>query len=155
MDVLSELVWEVHCLSYFKGGNKSFYYKRKTKGGLYSMEIIRVSSREELDFLYGDNALTVVGLCLEAIPDLFNILKENTTVHRERVFITSGKLMNEQYGLTGRNAYKDDLTIVSVSLEDFDVEPMILKRFNFGGRWFNDVVDNNIRIEKSQRRRNT
>ncbi|MDE6435052.1 MAG: hypothetical protein K2L07_12585 [Lachnospiraceae bacterium] len=117
------------------------------------MEIIRVNSREELDFLYEDNALTVVGLCEEAIPDLFNILKENTTVHRERVFITSGKLMNEQYGLTGRNAYKDDLTIVSISLEDFNVEPMILKRFNFGGRWFNDVVDNNIRIEKPQRRR--
>ena len=116
------------------------------------MEIIRVNSREELDFLYEDNALTVVGLCEKSIPDLFNILKENTTVHRERAFIISGKLMNEQYNLTGKNAYKDELHIVSISLEDFDVEPMILKRFEFGGRWFNDVVDNNIRIEKSQRK---
>ena len=115
------------------------------------MEIIRVNSREELDFLYEDNALTVVGLCRESIPDLFNILKENTTVHRERVFITSGKLMNEQYGLTGKNAYPDNLTIVSISLEDFDVEPMILKRFEFGGRWFNDIVDNNARRQKLQK----
>lgn len=114
------------------------------------MEIIRVNSREELDFLYEDNALTVVGLCEESIPDLINILKENTTVHRERVFITSGKLMNEQYGLTGRNAYNDNLNIVCVSLEDFDVEPMILKRFNFGGRWFNDIIDNNAQRQKLQ-----
>lgn len=115
------------------------------------MEMIRVKSREELDFLYEDNALTVVGLCRESIADLFSILKENTTVHRERVFITSGKLMNEQYGLTGKNAYPDNLTIVSISLEDFDVEPMILKRFEFGGRWFNDIVDNNARRQKLQK----
>ena len=55
--------------------------------------------------------------------------------------------MNEQYGLTGTNAYKDDLPIVSFSLKDFDARPITFIRFGFGGRWFDDVVDNNARRE--------
>lgn len=93
------------------------------------------------------SALTVEGLSEDSIPDLMDILKENTTVYRERAFIISGKFMNEQYGLTGNNAYKDDLSIVSVSLEDFDALPLTFIRFAFGGRWFDDVVDNNARRE--------
>ncbi len=116
------------------------------------MEIVRVNSREELDYLYDCAALTVIGVCEESIPAIMDILKENTTVYRERAFIIPGKLMNEQYGLTGRNAYKDDLHIVSISLEDFDEGPMVLKRFEYGWRWFDDVVDNNARREQSQKK---
>lgn len=119
------------------------------------MEIIRVSSREELDYLYDYAALTVVGISEKSFKDFMDILKENTTVYRERMFIISGKFMNEEYGLTGRNAYKDNLNIASVSLEDFDEGPMVLKRFNYGWKWFNDIVDNNERIEKSQRKKKT
>lgn len=111
------------------------------------MEIVRVNSREELDYLYDVWALTIEGLCEESIPDVMDILKENTTVYRERVFITLGKFMNEQYGLTGNNAYKDNLHIVSFSLDDIDALPITFKRFEFGGRWFNDIVDNNARRE--------
>lgn len=111
------------------------------------MEIVRVNSREELDYLYDVWALTIEGLCEEAIPDIMDILKENTTVYRERVFITLGKFMNEQYGLTGDNAYNDNLHIVSFSLDDIDALPITFKRFAFGGRWFNDIVDNNARRE--------
>lgn len=116
------------------------------------MEIVRVNSREELDYLYDCSALTVIGLHEDSIPAFVDILRENTTVYRERVFIILGKFMNEQYGLTGRNAYKDDLHIVSISLEDFDEEPMVLKRFEYGWRWFDDVVDSNARREQSQKK---
>lgn len=115
------------------------------------MEIIRVNSREELDYLYNYAALTAVGISEESFNDFMDILKENTTVYRQRMFIISGKFMNQEYGLTGRNAYKDTLHIASVSLEDFDEEPMILKRFNYGWKWFNDIVDNNARRQKLQK----
>lgn len=111
------------------------------------MEIIQVKSKEELDYLYSVSALTIEGLREESIPTIMKILKENTDVYRERAFIISGKFMNEQYGLTGNNAYKDDLHIVSFSLEDFDAMPMTFKRTAFGGRWFDDIVDNNARRE--------
>lgn len=119
------------------------------------MEIIRVNSREELDYLYNYAALTVVGISEKSFNDFMNILKENTIVYRQRMFIISGKLMNEEYGLKGRNAYKDNLNIASVSLEDFDEGPMILKRFEYGWKWFNDIVDNNRRIERFQRKKKT
>ena len=49
--------------------------------------------------------------------------------------------MNDKYNLTDNNAYKEDLTIVSV----IDINPLkiALKRFSVGGRWFDDIVDNN------------
>lgn len=111
------------------------------------MEIIRVNSRQELDYLYSVSALTIEGLHEDSIPVIMEILKNNTAVYRERAFIIPGKFMNEQYGLTGTNAYKDDLSIVSFSLKDFDAIPITFIRFGFGGRWFDDVVDNNARRE--------
>lgn len=61
----------------------------------------------------------------------------------------SGKVMNEYYGLTGDNAYPDALTICSMKLADIEnVGAIIIPRFQIGGRWFNDVVDNNARREE-------
>lgn len=107
------------------------------------MEIIRVSTQEELDYLYNNSALTILGLAEDSIPDFMDYLKENTTVKKERVFVISGKMMNKSYSLKGTNAYPNDLTIVSISLEDIDSKPMIMKRFEIGARWFDDIVDNN------------
>ena len=50
--------------------------------------------------------------------------------------------MNNAYGLTGENAYKDELTILSIKLEDIEnVAAITLPRFDVGGRWFDDIVD--------------
>ena len=57
--------------------------------------------------------------------------------------------MNNAYGLTGENAYKDELTILSIKLEDIEnVGAIIIPRFDIGGRWFDDIVDNNARHQK-------
>ena len=57
--------------------------------------------------------------------------------------------MNNAYGLTGTNAYKDELTILSIKLEDIEnVGAITLPRFDIGGRWFDDIVDNNARHQK-------
>ena len=64
--------------------------------------------------------------------------------------------MNINYGLTGTNKYKDDLTIVSIKNEDIkDLSAIIMPRFEVGGRWFDDVVDNNVRREKSKQQEKT
>lgn len=67
----------------------------------------------------------------------------------DNFYVTSGKDMNEFCGgLTGDNAYPDDLSIVSIKLSDIkDVSKIILRRFEVGGRWFDDIVDNNRRRE--------
>ena len=57
--------------------------------------------------------------------------------------------MNNAYGLTGKNAYKDDLTIFCIKLEDIEnVGAITLPRFEIGGRWFDDVVSNNAATQR-------
>lgn len=114
------------------------------------MEIVKVTLKKELNVLYKDCALTIIGLSEESFPKLIDFLKQHTTVYRERLFVISGKTMNEKYHLTGDNVYKEHLHIVCVSLEDIDADGIIFPRFEIGGRWFNDVVDNNARREKAQ-----
>ena len=114
------------------------------------MNIINVSSKEQLDSLYNQSALTWEGLTsdeenLNAVKEWLNengaiIADTEPTFH-----IITGELMNTAYGLTDSNAYADDLTLVSVT--DIEIGKIILARFQVGGRWFDDVVDNNVRRE--------
>lgn len=110
------------------------------------------TTEKELKELYDDSALTWEGLDtsdenLEAVIEW--IRSCGTELKSETFYITSGKDMNAFCGgLTGNNAYPDDLSIVSIMLSDIeDVGKIILRRFEVGGRWFDDVVDNNKRRE--------
>lgn len=109
----------------------------------YTIE--NVTTKEQLNKLYGNSALTIEGLTEDSIPDFINWLKENTVFTTENpiVYVTKGKIMNTEYNLTDNKAYSEDLTIVSVI--DIDTMKIALKRFSVGGRWFDDIVDNNAR----------
>ena len=104
------------------------------------------------DILYNHSALTLEGLDPNSIKDYADYLDGECGLKDNAVFhIISGKLMNEQYCLTNKNAYPDDLNIVVIDLSDLnDVNKIIFKRFGFGGRWFDDVVDNNLSREASR-----
>ena len=107
----------------------------------YTIE--NVKTREQLQKLYDNSAFTIEGLAEESIPDMLEWLKENTTFTTENpiVYVTKGKVMNKEYDLKYGKAYAEDLTIVSVI--DIDLFKIALKRFSVGGRWFDDIVDNN------------
>jgi hypothetical protein len=107
----------------------------------YTIE--KVTTRNHLDNLYNHSAFTIEGLAEDSIPDMVKWLENNTEFITENpiVYVTKGKTMNEEYNLVGNKAYADDLTIVSVI--DIDLPKIALKRFSVGGRWFDDIVDNN------------
>ena len=107
----------------------------------YTIE--NVTTKEQLQRLYDNSAFTIEGLADESVPDLINWLEENTTFTKENpiVYITKGKVMNDEYDLNDNKAYAEDLTIVSVI--DIDSLKIALKRFSVGGRWFDDIVGNN------------
>lgn len=109
----------------------------------YTIE--NVTTKAQLDKLYSNSAFTIEGLAEESISDLIAWLNENTTftTNNPVVYVTKGNVMNEMYKLSESNAYSDDLTIVSVI--DIDLMKVALKRFTVGGRWFDDIVDNNAR----------
>ena len=106
-----------------------------------------VTNKNELDNLYNHSALTIEGLAKDSICDFVEWLGDNTDILTDNlvVYVTKGKVMNDNYCLTGNNKYPDDLSIVSVI--DIDLLKVVLKRFDIGGRWFDDIVDNNASRE--------
>lgn len=117
------------------------------------MKIINTFTEEQLNELYNESALTWEGLSTS--EDNLNAVMEWLKDHKatiegvEPIFhITTGRLMNKYYGLTGDNAYPNDLNIVSVT--NINQMAIVLKRFDVGGRWFDDIVGNNARRENEQ-----
>lgn len=51
--------------------------------------------------------------------------------------------MNKIYELKESNKYSNDINIISIENEDLDILKIVIKRFELGGRWFDDIVDNN------------
>ena len=115
------------------------------------MNKIKVNDRATLDALYNTSALTFEGVAAsdENVKAVLTWVKNYTPLKREDVYVIEGSLMNREYGLTGDNAYPEtDCTILCIKLDDME-KPMAvtLPRFTVGGRWFDDVVDNNARRE--------
>ena len=108
------------------------------------------STSETLEELYNNSAFTYEGLTEESIKDLVDYLKDfyKPELAEVTVYVTSGKLMNDHYNLTGSNRYPDDLNIVSLKLDNFnDVGRLAILKLRIGARWFDDIVDNNARRE--------
>ena len=115
------------------------------------MKIEIVNTKEQFDKMYNDSALTWEGLSEDSIEDAKNWILGFTEFNTDEVtaYVTKGREMNEFYGLTGDNAYPDDLTIVSFMLSDMkNPEKLCIPRFEVGGRWFDDIVENNRRREE-------
>ena len=115
------------------------------------MDKITVSTKTQLDELEKGSALTFVG-CVntdEEIQCYFDWIRGKATLKRERMYIISGRVMNEAYELTGDNALQDDLVIFCVKQEDIGHPAAIItKRFEINGRWFDDLVRNLVEAQQ-------
>jgi hypothetical protein len=100
------------------------------------MEIIKVETKEQLKALYDCSAMTWEGLR----EDNFEIALQECGQADAKGYLTKGKVMNELCGLTGNNAYPDDLNI-------FSIDKFQGLAINYGARWIDDVIDNNARRE--------
>ena len=119
------------------------------------MNVIKVTTKAQLDALYEDWSLTIEGLAPDEknLRDFLDWVKELTPLKREDVYIIEGAVMNREYHLTGTNAYPSkDCTLVCVKLADMENPNRVaIPRFQIGGRWFYDIVENNARREKEKR----
>lgn len=102
-------------------------------------------TNELFDEFYNGSALTLEGLDLNDLEAYINYLNDIAGVNDDAtIHIIKGESMNNHYSLFGRKAYPDDLHIIVIKLSDFaNASALVFKRFEFGGRWFDDVVDNN------------
>lgn len=108
---------------------------------------VKVETKEQLDKLYNCSALTLEGLQTDNknLQDFAKWIKSFSEISDPLpMYITTGETMNKEYGLTQKNKYSNELTIVSVDLKDIkEINKIILPRFAIGGRWFDDIVNNN------------
>lgn len=119
------------------------------------MNIIKVTTRAQLDELHKDWSLTIEGLSPDEanLEEFLDWVKELTPLKREDVYTIEGRVMNREYGLTGTNAYPETgCTIVCIKLADMERPNAVTRpRFQIGGRWFYDVVENNRAREEEKR----
>lgn len=112
-------------------------------------EIINADAKT-LEELVDGSALTVEGLAEPSIDGFLDWVEKTAGLKTRRAYVTKGSLANSEWGLTGDNAYRDDLNIVSVKLDDMeDWNKVIVPRMQVGGRWMDDIHDNNVRRERS------
>jgi len=112
-------------------------------------EIINTDSNTLKELVDG-SALTIEGLAESSIDDFLDWVEETAGLKVRRAYVTKGSLANGEWGLTGGNAYPDDLNIVSVKLDDMtDWNKVVLPRMQVGGRWLDDIYDNNVRRERA------
>ena len=96
----------------------------------------KVETSEELKDLYDKWAMTWEGLDEN---DFDAAIKECGTADTKG-YLIPGKTMNELCGLTGKNAYPDDLNI-------FAIYPFKGLAMFVGARWMTDIIDNNANRE--------
>lgn len=118
------------------------------------MNKITVTTNKQLNALYNESALTWEGMNTD--EENLKAIEEWLQTHgaiidgKSPIFhIIKGEFMNAAYGLSGTNAYPEDLNIISVT--DIDQIKIALARFEVGGRWFDDIVDNNARREEEMK----
>ena len=109
------------------------------------MALVKVPENREEEMLneFCDaSAFTFEGLDItnkEGMADLEKVLRENGYNQKDFVvYWFKGSVMNRCYGLTGSNAYKDDLTFAVIPNY---YNPLI--KLSCGARWFDDIVANN------------
>lgn len=109
---------------------------------------------DDLVNLEKGSAFTFEGLMSDDknLNDLVDFFNEKTNIKIPmKIYHATGEKVNTLYGLTGRNAYPNDLDIVLLPLDNWnELGDLPMIKIQIGARWFDDIVDNNrMRQEKN------
>lgn len=117
-------------------------------------QILKVNSENReatFNAAYNGSYYTILG-CAGDLAEWtagYKELLETSGIGTPKEFITfKGADMNEFYGLTGSNAYNDELTCLMFPLNALDVTKLAIFKLRAGDRWFDDIVDNNQRRQE-------
>ena len=117
-----------------------------------SLEIIESKTlSSDADYLcYLGSAATWEGFNMSAknLNDFEYRVEKLCHWKNRRIYITTGKEMNEFSKLTGDNAYPEHLNIVSIALED--VEDCMPLKMRLKARWLDDIIANNESRESEE-----
>lgn len=130
-------------------GKKSLRISKEEFDEMSRYDLVQADS-DKLDEFYNDSSLTFEGCTTDKdnIDYLYNWLKELGCIKEDNgplaIYTYKGSLMNDKYQLTGRNKYPADLNMITVMLKDINFNGKLpIARMELGGRWFDDIVENN------------
>jgi len=107
--------------------------------------------------LENGSALTFSGLVDDdsSYEGIINWLEENGAPMIDKTFyVFKGEMMNRIYDLKGKVRYPEDLTFISIKLDSIkNLDRIYLKRYELGGRWLDDIVDNDVAHSKQYKGR--
>ena len=109
---------------------------------------VEIATEEKIKELADKSAFTWEGMdtSKETLQRIVDDFKDNTAIELPvKFYIYDGKVMNDLYKLTDKNAYPDDLHFVSVDLDNWrEMGNLPLYKLKVGARWLDDIVDNNL-----------
>lgn len=107
------------------------------------MDINKVNLKSAYDGSY--YTITGAGGDLQEWIDGYNgMLKEQGIGQPKEWFQCKGKDINREYSLT---RFPDDLTFLLFPLDGLDAPKLAVFKIRMEDRWFDDIVDNAVRLE--------
>ena len=114
------------------------------------MKTIRTATNVDLQMLYEDSAFTYVWLLdeekqYESLKDY--LFKDCWLTEPDEVtmYKASGKLINEEFKLKGKNKFPQNLNIVLLPLSNFkneEIWKLSIIKFQIWARRFDDIINN-------------
>lgn len=116
----------------------------------YTVELV---FEDKIKELANNSAFTWEGMSAtkDNLQAIVEDLKAKTDIKLPvHFYIFDGRTMNRVYGLTDNNAYPDNLTFVSIDLDNWSkLGNLPYYKMQVGARWLDDIVDNNkVRQDK-------
>jgi len=118
-------------------------------------KVIKINdiNREEIfNAAYAGSYYTIIGCggeLAEWTAGYTQLLEEFGIGKPTRLITFTGADMNAHYGLTGSNAYQENLTCLMFPLDGLDCGCLAMFRLRAQDKWFDDIVDNNQRREEA------
>lgn len=66
----------------------------------------------------------------------------------DKFYLFYGRDMHANYGLSGNNAYPDELTFLMFANDGLVIPKLAMFKYAMQDRWFDDIVDNNARAQE-------
>ena len=111
-------------------------------------EIINVDSKTLKELVKG-SALTLEGLAESSFDEFLVWVKDIAGLNTFLLYVTKGRLANSEWLVSVDNAYRNDLNIACVNVDDMeDWNKIVRARFQVGARWMDDIHDNNVMRER-------
>ena len=107
---------------------------------------VKEATLNDLDRLYSNSSLTLIGLHRKSLKEWMEHMSDFIVTDKVTIYTYTGKKMNDKYNLRGNVAYPAALTNFSFETNlvfGDNILEVAVDRFNYGGRWFDDIVDNN------------